>query len=252
MSDQETIIRLDNVSKLFPVGIRQRSLLRTLTTRLLGRGAAGESFAALRSVDFEVRRGDWIGLIGNNGAGKSTLLRVIAGVHPPSSGTVEVSGQRTLLAGLGVGMIDELDVERNIFLYGAMHGILREEMKHKLQEILEWAELSDFRHATLKNLSTGMRSRLAFSVTRYFKADIYLLDEALTAGDREFRKKCDEAMETYWRRDRTMVVASHDLGFVNRHCNKVLWLHHGRRVGFGRTADVLPLYEKRQAETCPN
>ncbi len=242
MSDRNSIIRLVNVTKLFPAGNRQHSLLRTF----LRPKAAGETFAALNAIDLAVQAGDRVGLIGNNGAGKSTLLRVVAGLHPATSGSVEVHGETTLLAGLGVGMVDELNVEHNIFLYGSMHGIMREDLKLKLDEILEWAELTDFRQAILKNLSTGMRSRLAFSVTRYFKSDIYLLDEALTAGDGVFRERCAEVFASYERSGRTMLVASHDLRFVKRHCNKALWLNRGKQMGFGPVADVLPLYEATQ------
>ncbi len=251
MSETDTIIRLVNVSKMFPTGVREHSLLRTLTNRFLQRESEGETFAALRSINLNVRAGDSVGLIGNNGAGKSTLLRVIAGLHPPSSGVVEVIGSRTLLAGLGVGMVDELNVEHNVFLYGALHGILREELKDALEEILDWAELGNFRLAALKNLSSGMRSRLAFSVTRYFDSEIYLLDEALTAGDRVFREKCSEVFERYQQRHRTMLVASHDMAFVRNHCNRVLWLDHGRSMGFGPVDEILPRYENRQAgEPC--
>jgi ABC-type polysaccharide/polyol phosphate transport system ATPase subunit len=239
MSERDFVVRLANVTKLFPAGNRQYSLLRTVFRTK----SEGDTFAALHAIDLELHRGDRVGLIGNNGAGKSTLLRVVAGLHPPTSGSVEVHGQPTLLAGLGVGMVDELNVEHNIYLYGSMHGIMREDLKLKLDEILQWAELTDFRHATLKNLSTGMRSRLAFSVTRYFNSDIYLLDEALTAGDRVFRERCDDVFAHYARSQRTMLVASHDLKFVRRHCNKVLWLQRGKQMGFGPMEDVLPLYE---------
>jgi len=246
------MIRLTNVTKMFPAGNRQHSLLRTVTDGLIRRQPAGDTFAALHRIDMEMERGDQVGLIGNNGAGKSTLLRVVAGLHPPTSGTVEVYGGTTLLAGLGVGMVDELNVEHNIIIYGAMHGILREELLPKLDEILEWAELTDFRRAILKNLSTGMRSRLAFSVTRYFNSEIYLLDEALTAGDQVFREKCDEVFRGYRWKGRTMLVASHDLKFVQRHCNKVLWLQRGKQMGFGPVEEVLPLYQTRQLEkSCP-
>jgi ABC-type polysaccharide/polyol phosphate transport system ATPase subunit len=237
-----------NVTKLFPSGKRQHSLFRVLKSGASRGGAAREMFAALSSIDLEVKRGDRVALIGNNGSGKSTLLRVVAGLHPPTTGTVEVDGERTLLAGLGVGMVDELKVEQNIYLYGAMHGISRPELRENLDEILRWAELTEFPFAPLKNLSTGMRSRLAFSVTRYFTSSIYLLDEALTAGDQVFREKCDEVFRGYKQNGRTMLIATHDFKFVERHCNKVLWLQRGKRMAFGATAAVLPQYQSEQKE----
>ena len=242
MSERDLVIRLRNVSKRFPKGDRRRSLLRTLLGRARGEQNSASTFAALNDIELDVASGDRVALIGNNGAGKSTLLRVVAGLHRPTYGSVQVKGEMTLLAGLGVGMVDELKVEHNIFLYGAMHGIAREDMRGHLDEILDWAELRDFRHATLKTLSTGMRSRLAFSVTRYFRSDIFLFDEALTAGDKDFREKCAEIFTGYARAGRTMLVASHDLKFVERHCTHALWLRRGCRIGFGPVAEVMSLY----------
>jgi ABC-type polysaccharide/polyol phosphate transport system ATPase subunit len=251
MCERDCVIRLQQVTKLFPSGTSRHSLFR-----LLMRGAskrwAPEMFAALRSIDLQVLRGERLAIIGDNGSGKSTLLRIVAGLHAPTFGTVEIHGERTLLAGLGVGMVDELTVEDNIFLYGAMHGISRRELRETIGEILEWAALTEFRQAPLKSMSTGMRSRLAFSVTRWIVADIYLLDEALTAGDRNFREKCDLVFENYARRGTTMLIATHDFKFVERHCTGVLWLDHGEQVGSGRTADVLELYRghcKKRAQT---
>lgn len=250
MSESEIAIRLKNVTKRFPSGNRPHSLFRTIMATIF-KPAPGETFDALGAIDIEVRRGDRVGVIGNNGAGKSTLLRVAAGLYKPTSGAVEVRGERTLLAGLGVGMVDELEVEHNIYLYGAMHGVPRQDLRGNLAEILEWAELKDFRHAALKNLSTGMRSRLAFSVTRYFTSDIYLLDEALTAGDRVFREKCDEVFEQYKNKGRTMLVATHDLPYVERFCNRALWLHKGKQMGFGTPASVIALYRQAaEAQLC--
>jgi ABC-type polysaccharide/polyol phosphate transport system ATPase subunit len=251
MSEREYAVRLSAITKRFPSGDRPHSLFRTILGTVLT-PEPGETFDALSSIDIEVLQGDRVGLIGNNGAGKSTLLRVVAGLYKPTSGKIEVRGERTLLAGLGVGMVDELSVEHNIFLYGAMHAVPRADLRDNLGEILEWAELREFRHTMLKNLSTGMRSRLAFSVTRYFTSDIYLLDEALTAGDRVFREKCDEVFEQYKRKGRTMLVATHDLSYVEGFCNKALWLHKGKQMSFGPPATVLPLYRQAaEAQLCP-
>jgi ABC-type polysaccharide/polyol phosphate transport system ATPase subunit len=250
MSERDCVIRMRNVTKLFPVGTSRHSLFRAVMANV-SRKWAPETFAALRSIDLELNRGDRIAVIGNNGSGKSTLLRVAAGLHPPTSGSVETRGERTLLAGLGLGMVDELTVENNIYLYGAMHGISREALQERLIEILEWAELAEFRQAALKSLSTGMRSRLAFSVTRCIATDIYLLDEALTAGDQTFRDKCDLVFEDYARRGSTMLIATHDFAFAQRHCGQALWLDHGEQVSFGPTAEVIELYrERREGRRC--
>jgi ABC-type polysaccharide/polyol phosphate transport system ATPase subunit len=243
MSDPDCAIRMTNVTKLFPSGTSRHSLFRLMMGKVSPRWAP-ETFAALRSINLEVKRSDRLAVIGDNGSGKSTLLRIVAGLHAPTSGTVETHGERTLLAGLGVGMVDELTVEDNIFLYGAMHGISRQELRESVGEILEWAGLTEFRQALLKSISTGMRSRLAFSVTRCIVTDIYLLDEALTAGDQSFREKCDLVFRKYARRGSTMLIATHDFAFAERHCTETLWLHRGQQVSLGPTAHVLELYRQ--------
>ena len=243
MSDRDCVIRMKDVTKLFPSGTSRHSLFRLMMGKVSRRWVP-ESFTALRSINLEVERGDRMGVIGGNGAGKSTLLRIVAGLHRPTSGIVETRGSQTLLAGLGVGMMDELTVEGNIFLYGAMHGITREGLRNNVDEILEWAELREFRCAQLKFLSTGMRSRLAFSVTRCIVTDIYLLDEAFTAGDQGFREKCELVFRSYAQRGCTMLIASHDFDFVERHCTKILWLERGHLVQLGPPAQVLDLYRE--------
>ena len=234
---------MSNVTKLFPSGTSRHSLFRLMMGKVSRRWAP-EMFTALRSINLEVERSDRVAVIGDNGSGKSTLLRIVAGLHRPTSGTVETHGAQTLLAGLGVGMVDELTVEDNIFLYGAMHSISRQELRESIGEILEWADLTEFRQAPLKSLSTGMRTRLAFSVTRCIVTDIYLLDEALTAGDQGFREKCDLVFKSYARRGSTMLIASHDFDFVERHCTRIMWLDHGQQVHLGPTAQVLQLYRE--------
>ncbi len=245
MPDRDYAIRLDKMTKLFPSGTSRHSLFRLVLGKIFSRWAP-ETFPALRSITLEVKRGDRIAIIGHNGCGKSTLLRVVAGLHPPTSGTVETRGELTLLAGLGVGMVEELTVEDNVYLYGAMHSVPREALRASLHEILQWADLTEFRHSMLKSLSTGMRSRLAFSVTRHIVTDIYLLDEALTAGDQTFRDKCDVVFKAYARSGSTMLIATHDYAFAERHCPLTLWLDHGQIVSFGPTARVLESYREHR------
>jgi ABC-type polysaccharide/polyol phosphate transport system ATPase subunit len=204
--------------------------------------APHNAYRALQNLNFEIERGDKVGLIGNNGAGKSSLLRLIAGLSLPSDGELEVRGQVTLLAALGMGMVDELTVEENVFLYGAICGVDRPVIKANLQEIIEWAELQDFATAKLKTLSTGMRARLAFSTTRHIATEITLMDEVLTAGDRNFRDKCKTVFDDYKSTDRTFIFASHDIEFVRNICNKTLWLDKGQQKAFGDTETVLTQY----------
>ena len=201
---------------------------------------------ALRNISFDIAKGERIGLIGNNGAGKSTLLKVLAGLLQPNHGRVSVEGSVVLLGGYGTGMVEELTVTENIFLYGAVYGMERETIAAHLQDIIDWAELQEFSGMKLKHLSSGMRSRLAFSTTRYFEADIFLLDEALAAGDKSFREKCDQVFENHMKSRKTFVISSHNLEFVRKFCQKTLWLHKGNMMAFDDTEQVLLQYTESQ------
>ena len=191
-----------------------------------------------------ISRNDKIGVIGNNGSGKSTLLRLIAGLHAPDAGEIVTNGNMILLAGWGIGMIEELSVEENVYLLGKIYGMDKNSLKPNFKEIIEWAELQDFVGSKLKNLSTGMKTRLAFSTSRYFKSDIFLLDEALSAGDKNFKEKSRKVFENNKNSDKTFIIASHDLVFLQSFCNKTLWLRKGEQADFGETETVLKKYDK--------
>jgi ABC-type polysaccharide/polyol phosphate transport system ATPase subunit len=241
MFDRACVVRISHVSKFFALNGRH-TLYRLLHGRLVGNNADSQSFAALNDINIEIMKGEKVGLIGNNGAGKSSLLKIIAGLYALSNGEIRVTGEVTLLSGLGTGMLDELSVEENIFLYGAICGLERRKTKENLQEIIEWAELQGFERAKLKTLSTGMHTRLAFSVTRHIESDIILMDEALSAGDRTFKKKCEDVCESYKHNSRTFLFASHDIEFVKNFCSKTIWLHKGQQMAFGDTDLVLREY----------
>jgi ABC-type polysaccharide/polyol phosphate transport system ATPase subunit len=241
MSDALPAVLLDGVAKSFRARGKPRSVYRALAD-WLGGGAAAGALPALDGLCFAVAPGERVGVVGDNGSGKTTLLRTIAGLYRPSAGRIEVRGDVALVTGLGIGMLDELSVEENIFLYGAINGMSREELTARLPEIIEWAELGAFRTARLKTLSTGMRSRLAFSAVRHVDAAIYLMDEVLSAGDRNFKIKCATVFEGFKASGRTFVVASHELNFVQGFCDKVLWLHKGRQMAYGEPGPVVEQY----------
>jgi len=243
MFDSDCAIKISGMSKAFSRATSYRTLFRLLKGTLLRNGAPVGGFPALHDINIAINRGDKIGLIGNNGAGKSSLLRLIAGLSLPNEGQIEVRGQVTLLAALGMGMIDELTLEENVFLYGAICGVDRAIIKSNLEEIIEWAELHEFTTAKLKTLSTGMRARLAFSTARHIAAEITLMDEVLTAGDRNFKEKCLDVFEGYKKSSRTFIFASHDLDFVKNVCTKTLWLERGRQRAFGDTESVLTEFQ---------
>lgn len=248
MQKMNYVVQAHHLCKMFPIEkdlVSSYRFLRNIFTKHLDHV---ETFIALENIDIEVMRGERIGLIGDNGAGKTTLLKVIAGLYKPNKGTLSVNGSVTLLAGLGIGMLEELSVRENTILYGVIYGVAREEMVRNLDEILAWAELQDFAAAKLKTLSSGMRTRLAFSASRYIDRDIHLYDEVLTAGDKNFIQKCEAVFENYKSTNKTFIVASHSLDFVKTFCTKALWLHKGRQIDFGNVDAILAQYQETKAK----
>lgn len=242
------IIRAHQLCKTFPVERDSTTAYRLLQKAFTGELSFREAFPALRDINLEILKGERIGLIGNNGAGKTTLLKTIAGLYKPNSGKLYVGGSVTLLAGLGIGMLEELSVRENIILYGVVYGVAREKMVENLHEILAWAELQDFAEAKLRALSSGMKTRLAFSAARYIDRDIHLFDEVLTAGDKNFREKCEAVFENYQRTDKTFIVATHSLSFVKTFCTRALWLHKGRQVAFGEIDTIVSRYQETTSQ----
>lgn len=242
ISDPSYVVKLDHLYKMFPAEGRQPTLYRMVKRKLLRVRGRPATLAALDDINLEIAKGEKVGIVGNNGAGKSTFLKIVAGLHRPSGGEVVVRGEVALLTGFGIGMVDELSVAENVFLYGAIHGMERRSIKDKLEEIIGWAELEGFGNSKLKVLSSGMAARLAFSVARHVEADVILLDEALTAGDKNFSRRCEEYFETAKGQGRTFLVSSHDLNFVQGFCNKALWLDKGRQMAFGDATAVMRQY----------
>lgn len=240
------MIRAHGLVKTFPLAGHSLTLFRQIERRV--RGTQNEQVLyALRDLSFEIQRGEWVGFVGNNGSGKTTLIKLIAGLYPPTRGKLTVAGDVTLLSGLGVGMIGELTVRENVFLYGALHSIPTRRLRDCFQEMIEWAELEEFVNAKFQTLSSGMRSRLAFSVSRYAESAIHLQDEALTAGDKDFAIKCRTFFTAAHATNRTFVIATHDLDFVEQFCTRTLWLAKGKQMAFGDTADVLEQYRAYHA-----
>ena len=152
-----------------------------------------------------------------------------------------------MLSGLGVGMLEEISVVENVYVYGMIYGLSKKVIEGNLQEILEWAELTDFSGEKLKSLSTGMKTRLAFSTFRYIKADVFLIDEALSAGDINFRKKCESVFDELQKSNHTFLVSSHDMKFIRKFCTKSLWLKKGNQVVFDATEKVLDMYDPAES-----
>lgn len=199
---------------------------------------------ALRDVSFEVEQGEFLGVIGHNGAGKSTLLRTIAGILPPSSGRVVVNGHVTTLLSVGVGFNGELTGRENIRLGGLANGLSPREAASLEAEIADFSGLGEFVDYPLKTYSSGMRSRLGFAVAVHMEPDILLIDEALSAGDAQFRTKASAKIKEIMERARAIILVSHGLSTVEEMASSVLWLDHGRVMELGEPVEVIDSYRR--------
>jgi ABC-type polysaccharide/polyol phosphate transport system ATPase subunit len=246
-SSREPVVEVHHLYRDFSVSGGRRSLLRVLRDSLHRDGTSRQRRRALDDVSITARRGDKIAIVGNNGAGKSTLLRIIAGLLRATRGSVAVQGDMVFLTSLGLGMIEDVTVLDNTYLYGALYGVAPARMRLVLDDILTWAEITGYEQTKLKALSTGTRARLAFSVVRHLAADVFLVDEAMSAGDVAFAAKCRAFFEEPLNRERTFLVATHDLSLAQSFCPTALWLHEGRLMAFGDSRTVVGQYLEAQA-----
>ena len=235
------------------VGIRYRQYREKIVTfkdafvRLF-RGSQYEDFWALRGLNLHIHQGECIGVIGKNGSGKSTLMKTIAGVLPPTEGSLTTHGRITPLIELGAGFNSELTGRENIFLNGAIMGFSRKEMEAKLQDIVAFSELEDFIDIPLRNYSSGMRTRLGFAVASDVDPDILLLDEIFAVGDEGFREKCTERMNGFFEQNKTIIMASHNLTMISEYCNRALYLRQGELRADGSPDEVIAQYRADVAE----
>ncbi|MGH2570148.1 MAG: ABC transporter ATP-binding protein [bacterium] len=236
-------IRVDDVSMEFRLVHERSTTLKEAFVRYLrGRRSRVEQFRALDGVRFEVAHGEALGIIGHNGSGKTTMLRLLAGVMTPTAGGIEVDGRITTLIDLGGGFHPDLSGEENVFLTGALYGFSRAEMRRRLPGIVEFAEVERFIEVPVKNYSSGMSARLGFSIATHVDPDILVVDEVLAVGDDAFQQKCFARMRSFRERKKTIVLVSHDLGTVEKFCDRVLLLDHGRIVAQGAPPEVIAAY----------
>ena len=227
------IIRCDNVSIRYMTGdFKEIGIKEFVLRKITGKYKVTE-FWADRHVTFSINHGDMLGIIGTNGAGKSTLLKAISGIMRPTEGWVTCDGKIAALLELGSGFDGDLTVKENTYLRGAMLGYTKKFMDETYQAIIEFAELTDFQDRPFKQLSSGMKSRLAFSIASLVNPDILILDEVLSVGDGAFRKKSEEKMKSIIKGGATTILVSHSIAQVRSMCNKILWLDHGNQVTFG-------------------
>lgn len=241
---QDTAITVENLTVEFVLPKEKIDSLKEFVIKKLKRKIKLNKFKALDEVSFTLKKGDRLGILGLNGAGKSTLLKVIAGVYRPSAGTVKKEGILAPLLELGAGFENEYTARENIFLYGAILGYSKQFIQSKFDEIVEFSELEKFLDVPLKNYSTGMRSRLGFSICTIVKPDILILDEVLSVGDAKFRQKSEAKVREIFEEGATVLFVSHSLEQVKRICNKAMILDHGKLVKFGDIEEVASVYEE--------
>ena len=196
----------------------------------------------LDHIDLTINLGEKIGIIGANGSGKSTLLKIICGILQPTCGVVRVKGEIAPLIELGAGFDESLSVKDNIIMYGVILGFSRREMKQKSPFILEFAELKDYADAPVKALSSGMVARLGFAIATEVQPDILILDEVLSVGDENFKKRCQQRMQNFWQAQVTVLLVSHDLELVKQSCERAVWLDKGCIKMSGKADDVVDTY----------
>lgn len=237
------VIRLDQVS-LWRRTQEEFSydLKKTILSLIEGKYRKPSKKLILNGIDLAVHSGEKVGIIGSNGSGKSTLLKVICGILQPSLGQVRVKGDIAPLIELGAGFDGDLSVIDNIILYGVMLGFGRQDMKQRVREILEFAELEEYASAPVKSLSSGMTARLGFAIATDVEPDILILDEVLSVGDEHFKHKCQQRMDKLWDRDTTILVVSHDLQFMERSCDRAIWLDRGQIRFAGPTDEAIARY----------
>jgi len=236
-------IGVDQVYKRFRIPVDRSTTLKYRFAHPL-RSSRYRDLLALQNVSFQVAAGEFLGIIGHNGSGKSTLLKILSHIYEPSTGVVRINGKVSPFLELGVGFHPELTARENVYLSGAILGLTRPELSRRMEAIISFAELEAFADQKLKNFSSGMQVRLAFSVAIQANAAILLMDEVLAVGDASFQEKCFDVFAGYKREGRTVVLVTHDLGAVDLYCDRALLLDHGRLIHDGAVGEVTGRYRR--------
>jgi ABC-2 type transport system ATP-binding protein len=239
----EPAIIVQNVTKTFKLPHERVSSIKGMVVNFYRQKKSYETQKALEDVSFQVEKGDFFAIVGRNGSGKSTLLKMLAGIYIPTKGDIAVHGKLTPFIELGVGFNPDLTGRENVFLNGALLGFTRKEMEAKYDDIVEFAEIERFMDQKLKNYSSGMQVRLAFSIAIRAKGDILLLDEVLAVGDSAFQQKCYNYFEELKAQKRTVVFVSHDMSAVRRFCTKAVYIDNGKLTLQGTPAEIADAYE---------
>lgn len=237
-------ITVKNLHKSFHLPTEQAfGLKQTIFNRLRGIKGYKEQ-KVLKGLNFEIKRGEFLGIVGRNGSGKSTLLKILAGIYYPEKGNVTINGALVPFIELGVGFNPELTGRENVYLNGALLGFSNAEMDKMYDDIWEFAELKEFEDQKLKNYSSGMQVRLAFSIAIRARGDILLLDEVLAVGDAAFQKKCEDYFENLKKNNRTVILVTHSMDNVRRFCTRAILIDDGKIIKDGKPDKVADAYLK--------
>lgn len=239
---EEAIIEVNDISMIFNLSNQKIDNFKEYVVKMVKRELFFNKFIALENISFKVNKGETFGLVGLNGAGKSTLLKIIAGVLKPTKGNVIVRGDMAPLIELGAGFNFDLTAKENIFLNGAVLGHPKDYMEEKYDEIVEFSELQDFINVPIKNYSSGMVARLAFSIATIIEPEILIVDEVLAVGDYKFQEKCKLKMSKLLDGGTTVLFVSHSAQQVKEICNKALWIEKGRFKMIGPAEEVVNAY----------
>ena len=241
---EPAVIQVENATVRFNIASEKIDSIKEYFVKLAKRQLNFKEFLALKNVNFEVKRGESWGIVGCNGAGKSTLLRLICSIISPDSGTIKINGTISPMLTLGAGFDQELTAGENIFLEGALLGHSRAFMKEHYDEIVAFSELENFLNMPIKNYSSGMNARLAFSVATVVRPEILIIDEVLAVGDAAFQRKCINKIHEMIENSTTLLFVSHDNDTVEQLCERAIWLRKGEVVMTGETKEVCAAYEK--------
>jgi lipopolysaccharide transport system ATP-binding protein len=241
-----SVVHVEDVWKHFRIPHERRTTvvdyIASALSILEGKRYSYEEFWALKKVNLELEHGESLGIIGPNGSGKTTLLKLIARIMKPDKGTISTSGSVATVLELGIGFHGDLTVKENTQVYGVIMGLPRSEMKKRVDPILDFSGLTRFQDAKLKNLSSGMQVRLAFSIAIQTEADIFLIDEALAVGDMEFQEKCLDKFREFKKQKKSIVLVSHSMDLIQRYCEKTLYLLSGEPRALGPSEEVTSQY----------
>ena len=244
----ESMIKVNNVSMKFNLGIEKNFSLKLFFINMFKPKKKNENinkdFWALQNIDFEVKPGEVVGFVGGNGAGKSTLLKVVSGVMKPTKGNIEIGGNICPMIELGAGFDMDLTARENIYLNGSILGYSKAFIDKKFDEIVEFSELQDFLDVPVRNFSSGMTARLAFSIATIVDPEILIVDEILSGGDIAFQQKSENKMKSMIGGGTTVLYVSHSIQSIKTLCDRVIWIDHGKMMMNGKTDEVIEAYLK--------